>query len=135
VDRQEIGEEMITLTYGLKNPQTGDKGTTLWNALNANIVQLDAHTHDGVTSPHIPIQNVSSTTQSILAAAWVANGPTGFYRQAVSIPAGFTFDGFTIDFRTSAGKKVYPTVEKIDNTSYYVYTIDNTLVLTAVYGI
>jgi len=125
---------MQTLTYGLKKPQTGDLGPEVFPALEANITQLDAHNHDGANSPLLNPKNILGTTQSILAASWVSTGSAGEYRQLVTVPTGFLFDRVQISFRTSAGSYVYPTVEKVSSTTYYVYTNDNTLALTAVYG-
>lgn len=128
---------MLTLSYGYSKPQTGDKGATIWSALEADIQQLNDHTHDGVTSALIPAKNLASTQGSILAAAWATYGgaPTGFYRQTVTMPVGYSFDTTSITFQSSAGAYVYPTVEKVTNTTYYIYTTDNTLALTAKYGI
>lgn len=125
---------MQTLTYGLKLPETGDQGTTLFTALEDNISQLDAHDHDGVNSPLLTPQSMPGIEQEILAASWVAHGPTGHYRQQVTVPAGFDFDTVSISFRTDAGAIIYPTVEKVSATQYYVYTIDNTIDFNAVYG-
>lgn len=124
---------MQTLTYGLKKPETGDQGATLFTALEANITQLDAHTHDGVTSPALTAQSIVAVTASI-SASWSASGATGHYRQLITLPAGFSFDTVQIGFRTSSGAEVYPTVEKVSATQYYVYSTDNTLTLTAQYG-
>lgn len=128
---------MLTLSYGYKQPQSGDTGSTLWQALEDDISRLNGHTHNGTDSAHLPVQNFTTTKQLILAAAWAGfGGPTGHYRQAVAIPAGFTFDDFSVDFRdTATGRKLYMGVTKIDNTSFYLYSIDNTLAVTAVYGV
>lgn len=127
---------MTTLSYGFLLPASGDKGTALWNALQGDITQLNNHTHDGVNSAPIPGKNIASQTQSILAANWATYGgaPTGFYRQLVTMLAGYTFDANVVTFRDSTGKYVYPTVEKNDATSFYIYSTDNTLALTAMYG-
>lgn len=126
---------MQTLVYGLKKPESGDAGDTLFTALEDNITQLDAHTHDGVTSPPLPAQSIASTVQTISSGSWASyGGPTGFYRQSVTVPAGFDFDEVNISFRTTAGAIIYPTVEKITDTTYYVYTTDNTINFVAVYG-
>lgn len=127
---------MITLTYGLKKPESGDKGATLWTALQDDIAHIDAHTHNGTDSPKLSVQNLNVTTQAISHLNWAANGPAGHYRQTVTMPAGFTYDNFIIDFRkTTTGEKIYPTVEKVTSTTYFIYTIDNTLDVTAVYGV
>lgn len=126
---------MLTLGYGYKLPQAGDKGSTLWQALEDNITRLNGHNHDGVNSAKLSVQNFQSTKQTILAAAWVAATSPGHYMQVVTIPAGFTYDDFVIDFRDATGRKIYPGISRIDNTSYTIFTLDNTLVVTAVYGV
>jgi hypothetical protein len=125
---------MVTLTYGLKRPATGDQGASLFTALEDNITQLDGHTHNGTNSALLPAQSIVGVSQTISSASWIANGATGHYRQAVTLPAGFAFDTVTISFRTTAGAYIIPTIEKISATQYYVYTIDNTINFTAIYG-
>lgn len=125
---------MDTLTYGLKRPETGDAGTSLFTALEDNITQIDAHTHNGTDSPLLPAQSIEAVAQTISSASWVASGATGHYRQTVTMPAGFDFDEVQIGFRTTAGIVIMPTVEKVNDTSYRVYTTDNTINFIAVYG-
>lgn len=125
---------MQTLTYGLKLPETGDQGTTLFEALEDNIEQLDEHSHDGVDSPNLSPQAMPGITQTISSGSWSASGATGHYRQQVTVPAGFDFDEVTISFRTTAGAIIYPTVEKVSDTQYFVYTTDNAINFIAVYG-
>jgi len=125
---------MLTLTYGLKNPETGDQGSELFDALNGNIVQLDAHTHNGVNSPALTAAAVVASTATISSGSWIANGPTGHYRQQVTLPAGYDFDLVQIGFRTTAGAVIFPTVERVSDTQYFVYTTDNTIDYVAIYG-
>lgn len=130
---------MRTLTYGLKLPETADPGETWFGALEDNIEQLDAHTHNGTDSPAITgVVAVDLSTQSILAAAWVAEaGSTGLYYQDITLPTVLSvqlqFDEVAMEFRTSAGAVIYPDVVKLSATSYRVKVNDNSLALTAVY--
>lgn len=125
---------MITLTYGQKKPEAGDRGTPLFQALEDNIERVDGHTHDGVNSPLLTATAFVGVPETILAGDWVAFGPTGHFRQLVTMSSGFFFDTTKIGFRTTAGAYIYPTVERVSSTTYYVYTIDNTLNYVAVYG-
>lgn len=127
---------MLTLTYGLKQPQTGDTGASLWTSLEANIAQLDAHTHDGVTSPNLTAASIVGVTASVASGNWATYGgaPTGFYRQQLTLPAGFDYDTVQIGFRDSSDNVVLPTVEKVSDTQFLVYSIDNTETWTAIYG-
>jgi hypothetical protein len=125
---------MVTLTYGLKRPSTNDSGATLFQALEDNITQLDGHTHDGVDSPALPAQSIVGVTQTISSASWVASGATGHYRQSVTLPAGFSYNTVTLSFRLTSGHVIYPTVEKISATQFYVYSSDNTIDFVLVAG-
>jgi hypothetical protein len=124
-----------TLSYGFLLPEAGDKGSSLWGALEDNITRVNGHTHDGTDSAPIPGKNIASATQAISAAGWADyGGPTGHVRQLVTMVAGYTFDGKNIHFRTAGGEYVYPSVVKASGTSFYIYSTDNTLDLVAVYG-
>jgi hypothetical protein len=125
---------MLTLSYGYKKPQAGDKGTPLFQALEENIQRVNDHNHDGVNSPALTAQSLQGIPQSILAANWVAFGPTGHYRQLVTMFAGFNFDTCYTSFRKTTGEMIYPTVERFSATQFYVYTTDPTLDFVAVYG-
>ena len=125
---------MLTLSYGYKLPQSGDKGSPLFTALENNITRLNDHSHNGTNSTLLTAQSITGVQGTILAAGWAAyGGPVGHYRQAVTLPAGFDFDKVGISIRSS-GNYVYATIEKISATQYYIYSIDNTLTLTALYG-
>lgn len=61
---------MTTLTYGLKRPATGDLGSVWFPAIEGNITQLDAHSHNGVDSPQLTntgIASAAAITRSKLA--------------------------------------------------------------------
>lgn len=128
---------MQTLSYGYQLPDAGDKGDTLWTALELNITRLNTHNHDGTNSQKLSVSNFTTVKQSLVSSDWATyGGPTGFYRQTVSIPAGFTWDDFIIEFRdASSGEVLKLSSQKIDNTHYYLYITDNTLNVTAVYGV
>jgi len=124
---------MQTLSYGFKNPDNGDKGSVWFPALNFNIVQLNNHNHDGVTSALIPASSVQPGTVSIPSGSWVSGG-TGKYSQDVTVPAGYAMDTNNMQIRlTSTGHYVYPTIEKLSTTTFRVYTNDNTASYTAVF--
>lgn len=126
---------MLTLSYGYKKPQSGDRGNSFFTAMEDNIQRLNDHTHNGTDSAPLPAQSILGVSSNILAANWVAyGGPTGFYRQLVTVPAGFDFDTVGISFRLATGDYIFPTIERVSDLTYYVYTIDNTLSYQAVYG-
>lgn len=124
-----------TLTYGQKIPDAGDRGVPLFQDLEDNFTRLDSHNHDGVNSPLLTAQAFVGVADTILAANWVSfGGPVGHYRQLVTMHAGFLFNTTKIAFRTTSGQYIYPTVERVTNTTYYVYTTDPTQDFIAVYG-
>ena len=126
---------MQTLTYGTKVPDTGDRGQPLFDALEQNFTQQDAHNHDGVNSPLLTAQAFVGVLETILAAGWATyGGPIGHYRQLVTMAPGFLFDTTKIAFRTTTGSYIYPTVERATSTTYYVYSTNNTIDFVAVYG-
>lgn len=125
----------ITLTYGQKIPEPNDRGAPLFQDLEDNFTRLDSHSHDGVDSPLLTAQAFVGVSETILAAGWATyGGPTGHYRQLVTMASGFLFNTTKIGFRTTSGQYIYPTVERVSNTTYYIYTIDNTQDVVAVYG-
>jgi hypothetical protein len=125
---------MITLTYGFKKPQTGDNGSVFFPALEDNITRVDGHTHNGTDSAPLPTSSLAVTTQAIVSGSW---GPvTGVFRQLVTLPGGLQFDAVVVSFRdASSGNYYYLSVEKASATTYYVYINDNSINLTAYYGI
>lgn len=124
---------MQTLSYGYLKPQTGDAGSIWFPALEQDLIQLNEHDHDGINSAPLATGAVLSTNQAILASNWVSVGG-GTFRQAITLPAGLIWGMMWVNFLLAAsGNQVYPVVEKISSTSYYVYTNNNTLDYTAVY--
>lgn len=126
---------MNTLTYGMQVPSNGDFGSVFYPALAANFTQIDAHNHDGTTSPKITSFSITPITQAIIHADWVLVS-NGIYRQAVTVPAGLSYDSVIISFRDATSGNYYDlSVEKITSGQYYVYINDNTVDLTASYGV
>lgn len=125
---------MQTLSYGFLLPETGDLGPVVFPALEANIQQLNDHTHDGTNSSLLTAASIAGIPVAIPSGSWAAFGPTGHYRQLVTLPAGFSYDTVQISFRLSTGEYLTPQVEKVSATQYYIYSIDNTLSFVACYG-
>lgn len=124
---------MVTLTYGLKRPQTRDTGSTLFTALEDNITQLDAHSHDGITSALLSTASLVATTQTISSASWGAAVSTGRYRQTITLPGSLSLTNCYPLFKDANGIGVLLTWEKVTTTTYYVYTNDSSQNYTAVY--
>jgi hypothetical protein len=112
---------LATLSYGYKKPSNPTYGDLFFPAMEANIQQLNDHTHNGVNSARI-----AATTQTILAASWVADGAYGTYYQDVTVPAGISYDTIRIEVRRS-GAIIYPTITRTSSTVFRIYTNDNTV--------
>lgn len=124
---------MITLSYGVLLPQTGDRGSTWFPAIETDLAYLNDHTHNGVSGAPIPATNIVAVTQSVLAAAWVAYAD-GVYRQLLTVPNGKNFSAVDILFRDSTTLQPYILgTEAASATTYYVYINDSTKTLTASY--
>lgn len=120
---------MTLTTYGYKLPASPDTGDVWFAALAFDIQRLNDHTHDGTNSAPL-----SSQSQSVLSANWVA-APIGggVYRQLMTLPGALQYDTIDMWFKLSSGETVYPTVERVSATTYYVYTNNNALAYTAFY--
>ncbi len=116
---------MLTLTYGRKQPEDGDKGSQFWPALEDNIARDDAHTHDGVDSPVIPTSNNTRGSVAVSSGSWLANGTR--FRKTVTVASGYSLATCIPMFLLNAsGNRIYPHYEKINNTSFYLYMpVDN----------
>lgn len=122
---------MLTLSYGFKLPQTGDKGSVWFPALEDDITQLNAHDHNGVNSAPIPGGSITPSITNIATVDWVVFGSG--YRVLVTLPSGYLFENTHKEFRLVGspqdGAIVNPTIEKVDNTSFYVFSNLNTIAL------
>lgn len=126
-----------TLTYGRQKPTTGDRD--FWEQLEDNIILDDAHDHDGVDSPQLSPKNFSKSTASIASGSWAAvSGQAGTYKQTITVPTGYSVDSMQVKFYITsggqAGYEVFPTVRKASGTTYDLFTNDNSVGYTAVYG-
>lgn len=127
---------MNILSFGFKKPQTGDKGggvNGFWLALEADIQQLNDHTHNGSDSSLLSPNSINALTQTITSAGWVAFG-TG-YRQLVTMPGSALYDNFGMLFKDSTSKEIMHgiAVTKVSSNTYYVYCNDNSVGLTVYY--
>lgn len=123
---------MQTLSYGYKKPESGDRGSVFWPALEDDIQQLNDHSHSGVDSVKLTSSSVTAVVQTINSASWADQGG-GTYKQTVTMPGGMAYDDYGIIFKLSAGDIIHPTVVKLTASTYDVYINDNTLTIKAVY--
>ena len=121
-----------TLTYGLIKPVDGDSASTWFDAFEADITAIDAHTHNGVNSPAISSGVISAGTIAVASGSWGAAVSTGVYRQTINLPSGFTFANTTFSTYNSSNVITQNEIEKVSTTSVYIYTGDNTQSYTVV---
>jgi len=128
-----------TLTYTRVRPATGDTASTWMAALEANVTIDDAHTHDGVTSPFLPISSINKSASSTIAAAdWSSDGG-GNYSKVVTVPAAISgaatyndviYYNIVCKINTAGatyGDVIYPQIERESSTTFTVRVNDNTL--------
>lgn len=124
---------MLTLSHGYLKPQTGDKGSVFFPALEVDIQQLNDHNHNGVNSELIQSSSIVATTQDLLSASWVSVGG-GSFRQLVMMPGAMQYDNHCIIAKmTVTGLQYYPTIEKVTANTFYIYINDNSLDVTVYY--
>jgi hypothetical protein len=126
-----------TLSNGFKKPETGDRN--FWGDLEDDIDQLNSHTHDGIDSEQLSPKNLSKSTANIASGSWAAvAGHAGTYKQTITVPTGYAVDSMQVKFYITAGGQagyeVYPSIRKASSTTYEVFTNDNSVGYTAVYG-
>lgn len=123
-----------TLSYGYIKPVTGDRGSVWFPALESDIQRTNDHTHNGTDSALLPSTSVQVTVGSAPSGSWVAQGG-GRYRQTVTAPAAITeINNVAILARLNSTKAIlYPTIERVTATTFYVYTNDNSLTFDILY--
>lgn len=123
---------MQVLSYGFKRPDDGDAGSIWFPALYDCITQLNSHDHDGTDSALITSAYIQKGTVTVSSGSW-SSISTGKYRQLVTVPSGFNMSDFSITTYLSTGDLIHPTIEKVSSTTFYIYTLDNTLTYTVVF--
>lgn len=116
---------MLTLSFGYKLPETGDKGDVFFPALEDNIVRLNGHDHDGVNSSVLPSTSFAPTVITLLAANWVASGD--WFRQLVTLPGTVQFTDVLIQAFLGGvlQERIYPRQDYVGVNQFYVYMPTN----------
>jgi len=123
---------MQTLSNGYLLPETGDRGSVWFPALESNIQQLNDHNHNGSNSEKLNSEAIAGLTDQILPAAWAVQ-PNGLYRAALVMPGSLEFDTKLIQLRAN-NKSLFAEIERVTSNSFYVYVNDNTLTVDVIYG-
>lgn len=130
---------MQTLSYGYKKPETGDRGSIFWPALEFDIQRLNDHNHDGANSQKLVASSVQGIADTIAAAGWVAvAGQPGTFSQDITMPPNTLFDDYGFDFRITTagpdvGKQIHLTVVKLAAAQYRIFGNDSSLALRVLY--
>ena len=126
-----------TLTFGYKLPQTGDKGSVFFPALEDNIQRLNDHDHDGSDSARLTSKSVTAVTGTIASASWSGvSGKTGLFSQTVTMPTGFTYANFIVSFRDTSGDSLFLQSEAGTASDLYeVFCNDSAQDVVPFYGV
>jgi hypothetical protein len=119
---------LSTLSHDYEKPSNPTYGDVFWPAMERNIQRMNDHTHDGDDG-----ELIAKDTGSAASGSWGSDLGGGSYRQIITLPNNRQFDSTEIQFRLSTGEVIYPTVEKISGTTFYVYTNDNSKTFTILY--
>ena len=112
-------------------PQDSDVGNTVFQILEEYMERMATHSHSGSDSKKISL-NIEKDFQTFTVGVdlfWSDQG-NNVYRAQLDTPVAGSVDGNIRRFYFSDGttwREFFPTVEKIDNDSYYIYTNDNTI--------
>lgn len=114
------------LLHGLNRPASPDSGESFFPQLETN-VQYQS--------------DILSNTSTVLAANWGADLGGGTYRQLITLPVlltaspkSFIFDDLQIKVRDANGDVCCPRIDRQSDTTYHIYTNDNTVAYTVNYG-
>lgn len=107
-----------TLPEGTVQPADGDTGVTFWDDLEALCDDVD------------DLKVVHTT--AVAGSGWSASGD--WYRKSVSMPAGMEFGETHIQcFLTTGTVPIYPLLEIITASSFYIYMPVNNLAITCLF--
>lgn len=117
-------------------PDPKEAGNSVFDKLEEFMDRMATHTHSGADSNSITL-NISKGVQELVNTidfVWDLVSADK-YRASVPTAVGANFDDNvrTYYYRDGAEpKEFHPTIEKIDNSNYYIYSNDNTIDLKVV---
>lgn len=123
----------ITLSYGYKKPTTGDKGSTFFPDLEADIQQLNDHAHNGSNSARIPSTNISSVKVSLDSVPSWTLETDGKWVKEIDIPNNADYADVFIMVKNAAGEQMFLDIKPVSGNTkkFKVYSNDNGLSATA----
>lgn len=119
---------IATLSKGYKKPSNPTTGDLWFPAMEDNIQLMNDHVHDGATGTFTP-----ADTATVSSGSWGSDLGGSSYRQTITVPDSRNYDDVRIEVRDSTGVMCYPTIEKINATTFYIYTNDNSKSYTISY--
>lgn len=129
---------MQTLSYTYQKPETGDKGSVWFPAMENNVQKLNDHDHDGSNSALIPGANINRPSSTISSASWTSDGG-GNYHATVTVPTAISnaatyndviYYNLVCKINTAGatyGDIIYPTIERETSTTFTVRVNDNSI--------
>lgn len=122
-----------TLNYGFILPNTGDKGSVWFPALETNITKLADHNHNGSNSAKIPSTSISAVTVAISSGvAWTLES-AGKYYQEITIPNDANYADVFVMVKNAAGEQMFLDIKPVSGNTkkFKVYSNDSGLSATA----
>tara|TARA_Y100000296_G_C5180060_1_gene263661 strand:+ start:2310 stop:2693 length:384 start_codon:yes stop_codon:yes gene_type:complete len=118
---------MEQLQFGLRKPQTKDKGSEFFPALEELFDWVVAHKHTGSDSQSLSVTNIVRETVTLSSNDWT--GVTQGFTQVVDMPSGLSLNNTVPTFKivsgSQEGTRIYPTVNRITDTQFEVIINDN----------
>ena len=117
-------------------PSNGDRGEAeVFDVLETFLERLATHSHTGQDSTSLTLnieKDIAEFTNGV-DLSWILVS-TDRFRAEIVVAENKSYDEtirkyFVLDPLTNEYKEWYPEVEKATNTSYYIYTNDNTISL------
>ena len=137
---------MLTLSYGVKKPETNDRGSVFFPALEGNAQIQNDHFHNGSDSAFIVPASITKYTSDITTGNWSSDGG-GNYSYQFTVPSGIT--GATAPYNdvfyyniickintagSTYGDIVALDIEYVDADEIIVRTNDNSVAIKVFYS-
>lgn len=123
---------MLTLSYGFKKPETGDRGSVWFPAMETNMQNLNDHNHNGTNSALIAVNAFAKPSSTITSGQWTNDG-NGNYSKLVTVPSEISSAAAPYNdiilyemickintAGTTYGDRIYPTLERESATTFTV---------------
>ena len=115
------------LSKGYILPNTGDKGSTWFPALEHNITQLNNHIHDGITSEKVKTTNIEPV-KYVLSGSWTEDLPNRRWYKELDL-VDVNYADVVIVVKSAAGDQLLLDVTSVSGNAKKcrIYTNDQGL--------